>query len=330
MAERYGEDCRYQAVFVGGSQRSGTTMLGAMLGSSPDVITVPESQFLLESLAEEAGGKNRAMRGWSEDFRLSLWGLEADAIRRAIDSSWEGTGNGSVASAYEGLVGAYARRRGGEGRGERRSFVDHTPESIRYYARLIEAFPSAKFVHLIRDPRAVYNSVKRRAWGPNTPHVAGGWWLENLARGFAAEALLGSEVVYRVRYEDLVESPASSLQPLCEWLGVRYSEEMAAARGFEPPGYTRAQHILVGEGLHEERVCAWRSELGVREVEIMEALAGDVLELLGYELAATRPKRARIWERAALGGVEVVRGKLLNRITQARRMQHVAVDSEER
>ena len=76
-------DAPLQPVFVCGCPRSGTTMLGAMLGGHPDVITVPESQWLIhavnsalssEGVFDAAQIIQRIARHW----RFYFWGIELD------------------------------------------------------------------------------------------------------------------------------------------------------------------------------------------------------------------------------------------------------------
>ena len=39
---------------------------------------------------------------------------------------------------------------------------DQTPRHVFYIGELIEMYPGAKFVHMVRDPRAVLLSQKRK------------------------------------------------------------------------------------------------------------------------------------------------------------------------
>lgn len=46
-----------QQIFIGGCSRSGTTLLGAMLGAHSDIICSPESHFKIDVLRVLAKGK---------------------------------------------------------------------------------------------------------------------------------------------------------------------------------------------------------------------------------------------------------------------------------
>ena len=98
------------------------------------------------------------------------------------------------------------------------------------------AYVTAKFtglpvsiLHLVRDPRAVAYSLSRRPLNPRkaqgypetlVPVVSSGRWLvwHGLTETLASAAVHGR--YRRMRYEDLVRSPADALFSACELVGV--------------------------------------------------------------------------------------------------------------
>ena len=161
-------------VFVGGCPRSGTTLLGAMLGGHPDVLCPPESQFLVASLrsALTATGVDvdAAERAWSSDWRLKLWG----------DLSPPGPSGRALtfADLARRTVSTYA---GSVGQPDPAIWVDHTPWNLQFAHLLLQEFPEARFLHIVRDGRAVAASLLPRDWGPATAWEAAGFWLERVA-----------------------------------------------------------------------------------------------------------------------------------------------------
>ena len=57
---------------------------------------------------------------------------------------------------------------------------------------------------------------------------------------------------------------------------------MLEANGFVLPGYTQGQHQLVGSPFDASRNAGWQDALGPRQVSLFEAVAGDLMDLLGY------------------------------------------------
>jgi len=270
-------------IFVGGSPRSGTTLLGAMLGAHDRVVCLPESPFIGRlarvqrcqradpRAAEEV---HRAMRA---DFKFAFWSLSPADLSACAKVT--GTGYQELIDAY---AGCFALR---NGRPDATSWVDHSPTNLMYSARLYAEFPQARFIHLVRDGRAVCASWMPLNWGPNTIIPAAQTWAIHVGHGLAAEAALPPAAVRRVTYEQLITEPEKVLELLCEWLGVPYQATMVTGSGLEVPIYTRNQHALIGRPVDSRRIDDWRTKLTAREIELFEYVTGDLLMNLGYELA---------------------------------------------
>ena len=271
-----------RAIFIGGCHRSGTTLLGAMLGGHKECLTVPESQFKTEALRswgtpKEPEDVRAAFHRIMKHPRFKLWGM-----------SWgpnllpESEKAGSYRSLLEWVVSRYGEQVGKRGF---RMWVDHTPKNMMNLYTLLNVFPDAKVIHLVRDGRAVSASVMRQDWGPNTIISAAYWWLHRIVHGLAAESAFGQDRIVRIRYEDLVARPEEVLKGLCSWLGIGYDPAMAKGGGFKPWLYSGDRaHALVGKEPDPSRVAAWEKDLSPRQIETFENLTGEMLSYLGYDL----------------------------------------------
>lgn len=268
-------------VFIGGCSRSGTTLLGGMLGGHPDCIATPESPFKIHPLAAQVRRRgNRLVDGDIDlvlsDWFFSTWGLNVSRPQLIGERPPE-----SLADLMQRLVAVYARR---HGRAGYRHWIDHTPANIRYVGTLLEHFPTAKVIHLVRDGRAVAASVMRLDWGPNTAKDMARWWTSYISFGLAAEHALADDRILRVRYEDLVTGPSATLARISDFCGMDFHPGMLDGRGFAVPRYTARQHRLVRGPLRPERIDGWQQELTRRQIEIFEHYTGEALTYLGYEL----------------------------------------------
>jgi hypothetical protein len=284
------EATRPAPVFIGGASRSGTTLLGAMLGASSDALTVPEARFkwTLLSSCDVAGASidlRCAVRKLGADWKFQQWGIELPPVSSLPEE------NVPYESLLRCLALQYGQRLSKEGS---RVWVDHTPGNVKYMARLGRLMPESKFIHLIRDGRAVAASLLPLDWGPSDIFEAAQLWSLKVGMGLAACEALGERAM-SVRYEDLVCDPEITLKGLCEFLQVTYDDEMLGRRDFHVPGYTASQHHLVSAIPDPTRADRWRSQLTGEQIEAFEYLTGDMLVYLGYELekgmAARRPSR---------------------------------------
>jgi Sulfotransferase family len=266
-------------VFIGGCGRSGTTLLAALLAEHPAVVAPPEAQFLIKGLHAAAGAApaqapGRFAAAVRSDWRLRVWELPGVFLPGDADRP---------ADVMRLLVREYARSRG---RPEPRVWVDHTPSNVLHAKTLLDEFPDAVMIHLVRDPRAVAASVLPLDWGPASPRDAGRWWLTRVAAGLAAEVALPGRVI-RVHYEELVNDPRTVTR-LHEVLGLDPGAELRPD-AMELPRYTRSQHTHVGRRPDPARIDAWRARLSAKDVAALESELGDTLVLLGYEPVSPRP-----------------------------------------
>lgn len=264
--------------FVGGCGRSGTTLLASLLAGHRRVVAPPEAQFFLEGLAQ-SGNASQFAAQIASSWRYRLWGLPSGLPAQLA------AGGSTTAELMAGLAQAYAERLQAA---EAAYWVDHTPINIGFVPTLLEQFPTAPVIHILRDPRAVVASVLPLDWGPATAREGARWWMSRLAMGLAAEARYPERVV-RVRFEDLVAAPDQELERLCARIGIGFEPEMAAPTHSTLPAYTRGQHELVGRAPDPARAEAWRTALSPRQIEVVEGELKGLLTMLGYEPLSSQP-----------------------------------------
>lgn len=263
-------------------------MLADHLGMINGACVVPESQFKIRAMY--------ILENYGPDAVSSFLGRD---VRYRL---WEKTGNcGDLAgckSAETLLRHLVFRHRTNT---DPEQFVlDHTPNNLENYQFLAKRFPTAKFLHIIRDGRAVANSVISCDWGPNNHLDAASWWMSKVAIGLALESG-HPENVLGVRYESLVSQDAAEWGRILEFVGVQPDPKNIAKvmRGgaFEVPAYTAAQHAKVGSGLDSGASRSWENSTMSREQEIFESVAGGMLHALGYQTRFENPRTATKFEK---------------------------------
>jgi hypothetical protein len=275
-----------QQVFVGGCPRSGTTFLGNLLGTAPEYICLPETDFIAENAGRWSGANyapDRLEPHVRNHRRYLISGgqlTEADWVDVRQATSYE--------EFFNRFCQHYARHMG---KPQAIGWVDQTPSNLRYAVHLARSFPNAHFIHIIRDGRAIANSLLGVDWGPSTPVAAGDYWARLIAPGLAAQLMLGPERMITIHYEDLVRENGKQLRKLAKFLSspglVRDRED----QGLVLPDHYSTPQPDFGGPPDKSRVDAWRKKLSAREIEIFEATAGGLLENLGYPRNFVHPKR---------------------------------------
>ena len=115
-------------------------------------------------------------------------------------------------------------------------YSEKTPENILVFSELIELFPEAHFIQVIRDPRAILSSmrqVKKRAIerGINQPAFVSNTsksiaYIKNcFDAGFKADKHAPGKVL-TIIYEQLLEAPERETKRICNYLGIEWNDLM--------------------------------------------------------------------------------------------------------
>src|SRR3990172_2016898 len=114
-------------IFIGGCERSWTTLLGAMLGAHPHSLCTPEMQFkfaILRRANKDTGQLDKAemVKRLAGRFRFRIWDLELDETTISQESV-------SSREMIEWLVQLYGKK---VDKPRPTVWLDHTPNNIRY------------------------------------------------------------------------------------------------------------------------------------------------------------------------------------------------------
>lgn len=209
--------------FVGGAPRSGTTLLQNMLDSHPHVLGLPEFIALPEIME---------VRDYLHDLVDREW-IDRICTHQDIDAS--------VARLIRELLLARVPEDPAI-----RLVTEKTPEDIFVFEALQAVLPEARFVVVVRDPRAVVASllkVRRRflAMGrmpaPRTRTLRAATTSTTDALDSAGRARrAASDRILAVRYEDLVREPERETRRVVEFLGLSWSGDMTTPSRFDHPG----------------------------------------------------------------------------------------------
>jgi hypothetical protein len=267
--------------FFVGSGRSGTTLVRAMFDSHPDMAIPDESNFVprfgkARERYEEAWGF--ATAAFLRDLFRERWfrqsGLSQEAVREAFDANPPA----NVPSAIREVFALYARQRG------KSLYGDKTPSYVLHLPLLADLFPEARFVHVLRDGRDVAMSLLDVGFGPRTMTEAAIHWRERVGKGLAEGRPLGPGRYREVRYEDVLNDPAGTIEPLCYFVGVEFDPAML--RYFERADSIVSANVYKYRSVRlppTKRLRDWRTQLPSRDLALFEALAGEVLDEAGYE-----------------------------------------------
>ena len=224
-------------VFLLGFPRSGTTLLEVVLEGHPDVVSLEESELLIDSVRE-------FMRGPSDLDRL----MRADA--RSLEP---------LRSAYWRLVADAGMSVAGK------VFVDKHPLNTLKLPLIARLFPQAKILFACRDPRDVVLSCFRHRFQMSAP-IYELLSLQGAARYYDAVMALAVSLTTAfklnmclVRHEDVVTEFSREMKRICAYLNLEWVPSMGdfALRTQKRAVLTPSTAQLV-RGLNTEGLGQWR------------------------------------------------------------------------
>ena len=298
----------FDPIFIVGAPRSGTTLLRAMLSRHPRVGLSDETYYLYtvyqrcRAFGDLANPANRKalIESYTGTQRVQQLGIDLSRLRDRLMA--EGT---SYPAFFATLLQCYAEAQGKTRAGEK------TPAHARYVNTLLEWYPNARVIHLVRDARDVCASLSNMPWGRKAAMANAKLWADLT---LAAERGQGNPRFCRVRYEDLVADPERTLRNLCEFVGEQYEPAML---GTSPVSTANKPWFLRShEALSKERMGVWQRRLSRNDVDLIETVAGPVMVLMGYELSGRRASTAL----RLIGRVQSIAEDLKERFLRAPRI----------
>ena len=286
-------------VFVVGMNGSGTSMLLDSLGRHPALYAVPHETLMMPYIIQRADRFGDL--GKDENFR-ACWQFAIDqmpvlrkmngSVKPEMPVNWN-TYPRSVAGIFDGIFTPFAEREG------KHLWCEKTPDHVQHLPLLAAAFPSARFIHLIRDGREVACSINRRQY--RRPELVIYRWKMLVSAGRQAGKALGDRYM-ELKYEDLTADPGTAMARVCDFLELDFSERVLASRMPQSP---KKKSLGTGRlGQISGNPQKWPTYFDERTVMRLEKIAGATLKALFYEVRYSAgdsdpgPFRRRVWRLA--------------------------------
>ncbi len=242
-------------VFILGSPRSGTTLLRSLIHAHPALCCGPETHFLVD-LAKIVGPYWKRIERFG--FPRRFW-------------------TERIAAFLAGCHEAYAHQQG------KVRWADKTPAYSLCPDFLLELFPDAQFLHIIRDGHDVVASHFKR-WGARSALAAAcRVWRSHVETVLDFQRRHPGRV-FELRYEKLVADPEDVLRAVLEFLGEPWDPALLAGRLPPAEGAPSAIGRMPVEGrpIHQASV-GWGRRLPFYPFRLAFCLfSGSLNQKLGY------------------------------------------------
>jgi len=145
---------------------------------------------------------------------------------------------------------------------------------------ILKDFPSARFIYVVRDPRAIISSVKAIALCGHgaldfiqiMKNIPGIMRMFHKNKGFV------------LRYEDVVLSPVSTIQNLAKWLEIDFNDSLlkltTAGKAYTGSSSFNNRQLT---DFDKEPVYRWKKVLKKHEIRMIEFLFAKSMKKFGYQ-----------------------------------------------
>jgi omega-hydroxy-beta-dihydromenaquinone-9 sulfotransferase len=294
----------FRPIFVVGNSRSGTTLMARILGRHPAVFTLEELHFF-----EELWSPNYDYTNFNRKDALQLASRLLNIQRNGYLTQKNPP---EFLQEAEKIIGnlpeelspplIFSDVLNYETHLHHKTIpCEHTPRNVLYIGEILNFYPQARIIKIIRDPRDVLLSQKRRWKRPflsqKIPKKQGiRYWVNYHAITISklwnanvrtADRFEGDPRVYSLRFEDLIREPESTVEKICSFLGISYDDQM-----LEVPriGSSSERDQPEQTGISQDRVERWRQGgLTATEIFICQKINQDLMEKHGYKLETIVP-----------------------------------------
>jgi hypothetical protein len=285
-------------IFVAGNSRSGTTMMGRILNNHDRVHTFPEIHFFeqlwsvkdkekiltrTEAINITALLLNISREGYFASRHVEDFHQEAKSI---VDSI---SGKLSSLKIFSAVIISEAKING-------KVFpCDQTPQNVFYIREILEAFPESFFINMVRDPRDVLLSQKRkwrrrflggthatwyetvRAWTNYHPITISKLWNSAIRAGQSVP----DKRVMTVQFELLLNDPDKIIAGICRFLGISFSYQLKEVPHVGSSSGADKKDV---KGINTARAQSWaRGGLNETESWLCQHTCAKFMNQLGYK-----------------------------------------------
>ncbi len=180
--------------------------------------------------------------------------------------------------------------------------IDKQIKYLFYLPLLLEIFPTAKFVILIRDVRDnIVSKIKRSLNLKTNPFFLSSiWHYTYLGVNYLIQ---NKKNIYIIKYENLVADPEAEIKLLCDFFGLEYLKSMINTSGvyeayledrkpyLKPEEYNRIKKFnneLLSE-VNTRKIGTYKNILSEDVTQKIVFQNKDLLNYFGYNVSETKP-----------------------------------------
>lgn len=284
----------FNHIVIGGLQRSGTSLLRAIIGSHSDITLLQWDAPLLTKFLDIYKDKKISQK----DAKLIIKDIiNHPKIKETnikynlalLNQKIEGKAEYIYEDLYIMLQEHYLSKTNGNNIGIK------TPHNEFNSNEILRRFPQTKFIHIVRNPLDTLtslNEANRRWWNGRTNyfhHMK--LWQESIQIGLSNSTKYANNYLL-IKYEDLIVNPKQITISICKFLDIDFKEEMLQMNNH--PGWegnnSSFNKTKVSSKFSTSSIDRYKNTIENETIYAYSLLIGKEMEQLGYSLKKNRQK----------------------------------------
>ena len=269
-------------LFILGRGRSGTTLLSSILNNYEQICVAPECMFIMNLVKKY---KNKRFNGniidqFCKDIflenRIKNWSFNKDELVKFLKN--ELAHNDGFSKAVKAVYFAHAVF---NSKSSSKILGDKNPHYALFPNALYKLFPNAYWIHIVRDPRAVTSSYKRVNFDYSKAGILAVRW-NKYNNSIINSDVYKSNKYIQIKYEDLISSSEDTVKKLLDFLKISKVERQKPKIVIRDNLKSCPWHQKLQEGLDNSRINAWKRELKIGDIELIEKICYDLMVTFSY------------------------------------------------
>lgn len=274
--------------FIVYDSRSGSTFLANLLVKTANVAIPPESNFITDiclnykkESIDNTQDFEEVMKLIYNDAKFSDWNIDKQEIESFINEEFPIDIRNfilSICTIYKNTNFPNANMFG----------LKHG-SYLTHYQKIKKIFPSSKYIGIVRDGRAVFNSKKSSTYSvtgqpfETNPHRAAVEWCRIMSLLIEFKEKYPKDTLI-LHYEKMINNLDETTNTLCNFIGVPINASSENNQKYEIPKRYGDIHKNVKKEPISSRLTAWKQSLSAEEIYAFESVAYHYLLLAEYNL----------------------------------------------
>jgi len=305
-------------IFLCGHRKTGTTMLLALLDNHPELLVYPADSGFFYAYYPRSESKR-----WSRSKKIDvinnfcIQNLEKEIkdllpedrqalifsipkFRRDFSALAKKT-KLAPKDALKSLIMAFEKNAETDN-SQIKYWVEKTTSTEMYAAEIVKWFPQAKFIHLVRDPRDNWASLKS-GWVKRYKKFNDSYFtlLQSMFdRGKLCmemaihnQKIIGEKQYLILRYEDVVINPKKYLRVITKFLGIEFNDSLMVPTVLGKWWKGNNFEGMKFKGPSKKSVGKWPKRITKEESYLIEYYFYDLMKYFKYKTVSNLNQRVR-------------------------------------